>query len=284
MKLLKSENALRGKGITKFSLKCEDKDKWFNLLKILYKNDNYSAIILQGLYNNNKDIVLKVGIKEAIIKEYEIAEKLIKYPNFIRYYCKFICFDNIQKIIKNENMISTYYLCKNGNNEIGILTMNYYNLGSIGNVNWNSENLIIIKNLLRQIIYCYLYTYSEIGFIHGDLHCDNILIKNKKVHEINYKFKKLIIDTYEIRIMDFEKSKLNKNLELKFLLTDIEKLFDSIKNNERYLVKFNYKNELLRKMKNKIMIENINSYSLNEKHFNDLDVIIDSFYIEYTKN
>ena len=47
IKLFKSDNALKGKGITKFSLKCEeDKDKWFNLLNILYKNDNYSAIIL----------------------------------------------------------------------------------------------------------------------------------------------------------------------------------------------------------------------------------------------
>jgi hypothetical protein len=36
MKLYKSENALGGKSINKFSIKCEDKDKWFNLLNILY--------------------------------------------------------------------------------------------------------------------------------------------------------------------------------------------------------------------------------------------------------
>ena len=29
------------------------------------------------------------------------------------------------------------------------------------------------------------------------------------------------------------------------------------------------------------MIENINAYSLNEIHFNNLDLIIDSFYVEY---
>jgi len=36
-------------------------------------------------------------------------------------------------------------------------------------------------------------------------------------------------------------------------------------------------------MKNKIMIENINAYFLNELHFNNLDLIIGSFYIEYIK-
>jgi len=297
MKLYKSENALRGKGITKFSLKCEEeKDKWFNLLNILYKNDNYSAVVLKGLYDNKKDIVIKVGIKEAINKEYEIAEEIQKLPshsegvqgcfgipNFIRYYCKFICFDDIRKIIKNEDMITTYYLCKNGVEEIGILTMNYYKLGSIGNYNWNNENINLLKNVLRQSIYAYLLAYYQNGFIHGDFHCDNILLKNKKVCEIDYTLKKLEIDTLEIRIMDFEKSRLNKNLEFKFVLSDIEKLLNSISVNERYTVKFNYKNGMLRKMKNKIMDENVNAFSLNESHFNNLDSIIDSFYIEYIK-
>jgi serine/threonine protein kinase len=284
MKLYKSENAIRGKGITKFSLKCEEeKDKWFNLLNILYKNDNYTAVVLKGLYDNKKDIVIKVGIKEAIDKEYEIAEKINKLPNFIRYYCKFICFDDIRKIIKNEDMITTYYLCKNGTKEIGILTMNYYKLGSIGSYNWNNENITLLKNVLRQSIYAYLFAYYQNGFIHGDFHCDNILLKNKKVCKIDYTFKKLEIDTLEIRIMDFEKSRLNKDLEFKFVLSDVEKLLNSISVNERYTVKFNYKSGILRKMKNKIMIENINAYSLNESHFNNLDLVIDSFYIEYTK-
>lgn len=83
--------------------------------------------------------------------------------------------------------------------------------------------------------------------------------------------------------MDFEKSRLNKDFEFKFVLSDIEKLFNSISVNERYTVKFNYKNGMLRKMKNKIMIENINAYLLNKTHFDNLDLVVDSFYIEYIK-
>ncbi len=86
----------------------------------------------------------------------------------------------MQKKIKSENMITTYYLCKNGTVEIGILTMSYYNLGSIGSYDWNDQNITLLKNVLRQSIYAYLFAYYQIGFIDGDFHCDNILLKNKK--------------------------------------------------------------------------------------------------------
>jgi hypothetical protein len=59
MKLYKSENSLKGSGINKFSLKCEeDKLKYLNLINILYKSVDENAIIIKGLYDNKKDIVL----------------------------------------------------------------------------------------------------------------------------------------------------------------------------------------------------------------------------------
>ena len=122
-------------------------------------------------------------------------------------------------------MITTYYLCKNGKEEIGILTMNYYNLGSIGSYNWNNENINLLKNVLRQSIYVYLFAYYQTGFVHGDFHSDNILLKNKNLCEIDYSLKKihaddisssllLKIDSFEVRIMDFEKSRLNKKFRI----------------------------------------------------------------------
>ena len=134
MKLYKSENALKGKGINKFSLKCEeDKNKYLNLINILYKSIDENAVIIKSLYDNKKDIVLKIGIQDAINKEFATGEKLKNSPNFIRYYCKFICQDDIKEIINNENMINAYTLCKNDKNIIGILAMNYYKNGSVGN-------------------------------------------------------------------------------------------------------------------------------------------------------
>jgi predicted unusual protein kinase regulating ubiquinone biosynthesis (AarF/ABC1/UbiB family) len=180
-------------------------------------------------------------------------------------------------------MINVYTLCKNELNIIGILAMNYYKKGSIGNYKWNVENFVILKNLLKQTVFAVLNAYIKTGFIHGDLHCDNILIKDKRVCEIDYCYKKLPINTFEVRIMDFEKSKLNKNLEFKYVLDNISKLFNSVADNDRYLIKIYYKNGMFRKMKNQIIMENINAYSINETHYNILETIIESFYIEYEK-
>jgi serine/threonine protein kinase len=276
MKLYKSDNALKDKGIGKLNLKCdEDKDKWLNLIKILYNSNDLNAVIIKGLYDNKKDIVLKVGIKNAIDKEFEIATILKEFSGFIRYYCKFLCYDDIKKIIKNEDMINAYCLCKNGKNEIGILTMNYYKLGSIGSFNWNISNIDVLKNVLKQTVFAVLYAFEKIGFIHGDLHSDNILLKNKTVDDKNYGCKIISINTFEIRIMDFEKSKINKDLELKYVFDNVEKLLNSISVNDKLTVKFNYKNGMLRKMKNN---------SVNKTHYDDFESIIDSLYIEYVKN
>jgi len=282
MKLQKGEHVLRGKGMSKFSLKCDiDKEKYLNLIDILYKSTDFNAVIIKGLYDNKKDIVLKVGIHNAIKKEYDIYYELKTFPNFIRYYCVFYCNDDILKLIKNEEIGNTYNLCKNGTENVGILAMNYYKLGSIGSYDWNKTNLHFLKNLLKHTVFSILYAYSQIGFIHGDLHCDNILLKNKRENEKDYFYKKLSVDEFEIRIMDFEKSLVNKNKEFIYLLKDIEKLFNSISLNERYKVMFAYKNGMLRKLKNQVMIDNINAYTFNEKYFNDLELIIDSFYVEY---
>jgi hypothetical protein len=281
MKLHKSKNALQNRIIDKFSINCDqDKDKYLHLISILYKSLNENAVVISGLYDNRIDIVLKVGLSNSINKEYEIAKKIQEQPNFIRYFCKFVCEDNIKKIIKQQNMINTYNLCKSGNEEIGILVMNYYNVGSIGNYNWNTENFNVLKNVLKQCVYAYLFAYSKFGFVHGDFHSDNILLKKKNKYEIDYFYKVLIIDTFEIRIMDFEKSKINDTLEFKCVLNDIEKLFDSVKNDDRRNIKLNYKNEKLRKMKNTSSIDNIKKSSINQTHFEIMDSIIDSFYIE----
>ena len=144
MELLKSADAPYESIINKFSLKCdEDKEKWLNLNELLYKSSDNNAIIVKGLYDNKKNIVLKVGFQESIKKEYRIAETLEKLPNFITYYCKFLCNDDILNIIKNEKMLTNYKICNSGSKQIGILIMNLYDLGSIGNYKWTLDNFDI---------------------------------------------------------------------------------------------------------------------------------------------
>ena len=73
MELNKSEFTY-GKGkLNKFMIDCKnDIEKYTELINILYKSDNFNAVIIKTLYNNKKNIVLKIGFVNAIKKEYEI--------------------------------------------------------------------------------------------------------------------------------------------------------------------------------------------------------------------
>ena len=59
--------------------------------------------------------------------------------------------------------------------------MKYYNLGSINNYKLTFENFHIFLNIIKQVIYSIILAYESKGFIHGDLHCGNILLKPKKI-------------------------------------------------------------------------------------------------------
>ena len=213
----------------KYLLKCDEHyDKWFQLLKILYDTKNKDVLIIKTLYDKKKDIVLKICLNEKIDKELEIGNQLINLPNFIRYYCKFSCNDSIINILKNENNLFNYKICSNGNQYISFLVMNYYELGSIEKFNWNHTNTDILKNILKQVVFAYLYAYEIAGFTHGDLHCGNILLKPIRQDTIIYGNKILQLNKLQAVIMDFEKSKINQKNKMIFVIRDIKRLFNTI--------------------------------------------------------
>jgi serine/threonine protein kinase len=272
MELLKTEYTYIGGMINKFKLNCDqDKDKWLNLIKLLYKSHNNTALIIEGLYNNTKNIVLKVGFLNAIEKEFEIANKLKEFPNFLRYYCIFNCNDSIMNIINNQHMISNYKMCNYGNNPVGILTMNYYKLGSIGNYLWNKINLNILKNVLRQTIFSVLYVYEKIGFIHGDLHPNNVLLKDAKTDEITFGSEILKINTFEVRIMDFEKSKVDTN-DFYVVVKNIQKLLDNLCDIFGISLHMKYKQSMIKKM--------FNDSQITDEHYKKFYDVVETLEID----
>jgi hypothetical protein len=231
MELLKTEysqNKNTGK-LDKILLKC-DESNYYELTKFLYISYNEQALIVKALYDYNINIVLKFGIYESINKEYIIGEKLVELPNFIKYFCMFTCNDNIKNIINNKNTISNYKICYYGNNSIGILVMKEYKLCCIENYKWNKFNFEELKNIIKQVIFAIINAYEKKGFLHGDLHSGNILLKPKRKEKIIYNKKELLVNNLEAVIMDFEKSKLNQKNKQIDLIKNILKFITSIKN------------------------------------------------------
>ena len=272
MELFKSEysdNKGNGK-LDKVLLKCEETN-YYKLTEFLYTTQNEQALILKALYECDINVVLKFGILGSIEKEYYISQELLDIPNFIRYFCLIKCNDNIKNIINNKNTISNYKMCHYGNNQIGILVMKEYNLGSIDNYIWNENNFELLKNVIKQVVFSVIYAYNKKGFIHGDLHTGNILLKPKRNCVINYENKTLNLNDLEVVIMDFEKSKLQQKNKITDLIKNILKFMTSIistclKND--LIVNIDIDNVI--KIKS-IFIENINYYNEFEKIIDNIN-------------
>ena len=272
MELLKteySENKGNGK-LDKVLLKCEESN-YYKLTEFLYTSQNEQALILKALYECDINVVLKFGILESIEKEYLISLELLELPNFIRYFCLIKCNDSIKNIINNKQTISNYKICHYGENQIGILVMKEYNLGSIENYDWNENNFNILKNVIKQVIFAIINAYEAKGFIHGDLHSGNVLLKPKRNCEINYNNKILVLNKLEVVIMDFEKSKLNQINKAINLIKNIIKFINSIVDSNKIIININYDRNKLMSLKS--TFNNIKNY------YDEIEKIIDNMNI-----
>ena len=275
MELLKTEHS-QNKGIGKLDkvlLKCEESN-YYKLTEILYTSHNEQALILRALYECDINVVLKFGILESIEKEYKISQELYELPNFIKYFCLIKCNENIKNIINNKNTISNYKMCHYGDNEVGILVMKEYNLGSIENYNWNENNFNILKNVIKQVIFSILLAYEKKGFIHGDLHCGNVLLKPKRNCEIIYKNKILVLNELEVVIMDFEKSKIYSKNNINELFHNIDKFISSI------FITCN-KNNIFIYIDRYKLIKIKSSFESIDDYYNEIENIIDNMNVEF---
>jgi len=219
-------------GANKYHINCNELEKNPSIIPIIFnkiiKNKNDTTILQsiitdKSITQNNRNIVVKIGkVNRTIENEYNIGKKLEneKLTGFINYICLFNCYDNTyDKIEKNNNDIKPLCSAKKKEENIKtVLIMPYINEGSIKNFKWNKEKYDALKSVILQTIMSVFTAYQLCGFLHNDLHLDNILVKKTKKETFNYKFKnekdKVIeinikADGYKIVIMDFESSMIN---------------------------------------------------------------------------
>jgi len=195
------------------------KTQYFNLIYLeksdldglMNNENNYKKYIAKKVINKNfintynllsikKRVVVKISKrKELLENDNNTSKKLaeLKCVNFAKYF--------------------GFFSCKNNDNYF--LFMEYYDFGSI--LNYIPKSLNEIISILNQVIASATLAFEHFGFIHGDLHPGNILLKKTKKDFIKYKFtdKELKIKTngIQIVILDFDKSNFSGNFAMFFL-------------------------------------------------------------------
>ena len=186
-------------------------DGWLipNKLLPVDRGENKNKLIIANIIKKKRVVVKISKRKELLEKDFFISKKLeeLKCLNFAKYLGFFT--NDINKPLPK-------YFCKNNGTENYFLFMEYYDFGSI--LNYIPKSLNEIISILNQVIASYTTAFEYFGFIHGNLHPGNILVKKTKKDFISYKFpdKELEIKTNGIQIVinDFDKSNFSGNFAM----------------------------------------------------------------------
>ncbi len=208
----------------KYKLDCQSKidpenpetKEW---LEIQSKLNHFGDVkLFNGILEQKKTIIVKIGTDKLLTKEYDIGKIIdtLHLPTFINFICIFSCNDNIKSIDSklNNNNTNRKYLCRKTGDKLTIIIMPDIQLGLLYIFKWNRDNFYILKNILKHIILSLCYARLKIGFIHNDLHIGNVLIKQTTRKTIDYKeFGQLDTFNYIPIIIDYDRSIIKQTNE-----------------------------------------------------------------------
>lgn len=136
---------------------------------------NYQSITKQ------KNIVLKIGSNTTNIqKEYDISHRLQSVPGYLKYICVFDCLDDTHK-----TKSTAFCESDNTDEEKKVLLAPFVKHGSIRYTKWENR-YDKLRSIIKQVIMSSLDAFTKFGFLHNDLHFDNILFSDTRKRDIIY--------------------------------------------------------------------------------------------------
>ncbi len=208
------------------SSSSKNTDGWIIPNKLLPVNRSATAnILIEANIIKRKKTVIKISKnKDLLEKDYNVSLQLaeLNIPNYIKYLGFFSCLDNIDK-----NKALPKFFCSNKGENNYFLIMEYFPLGSLAS--YIPQTLDEVISIINQVIASSISAFEKNGFIHGDLHPGNILIKKTKKKKFDYPIKSIKTAGIKIILFDFDRSKFNGDfmtlfVELSTFINIYEKL------------------------------------------------------------
>jgi len=188
----------------KYYINCMEKlsksnystENWLQLTRTLQTSNRNK--ILHGIFENHREAVAKIGDSGSIENEYVTSQILYnnQVKGFINFFCYFSC--------NYSNVSHETPLCKGPCDNLKVIVMPYYVLGSFAQYDWNANHFNALTSCIKQVLASLYTAYNKVGFIHNDIHTNNVLLKTtSKPMKI---FDDIVIPCYGLQtvIMDFE--------------------------------------------------------------------------------
>jgi len=224
-------------------------NEWLKPIKPLIIESSDAEIILAKLVDK-EDVLVRIT-KNNNNKLEIINKNLSKLENFPFIYCIIKCTDNIDiidnKFLLNDKPVEGFCNGDKNDQHITLEVMKYYKKNYIQKFLDKKINIDTVKLFLDQAITAQLLAFQHYGFVHGDIHINNIII-NKEDYDYKYEFdKKLFYKSikgkinYKIYLIDFGNSE--------FLLPEyrsqyIDDYYDDKLFNNHKILKRKYREEI----------------------------------------
>lgn len=202
---------LRGGGADKYYVTCKDPSdtsSWIQqpfAMDVSNERAIVKAMIDDGRARKNQHVVVKVGPSATIRKEYAVGEAVKGVPGFVRFICAMQCEDDLERYRRNPRA----GVCSHAASDplMNVLVMPYFALGSVRAYAWerHPERL---RSCLAQLVLSLFVAFARHGFVHNDIHLDNVLLSETRKAEIEYDLPdgaQVRVPTHGVRIhvMDF---------------------------------------------------------------------------------
>ena len=172
-------------------------------------------LILEGIFRRRKKVVIKVAdAEEDIGKEWDVYEKLyntkrgISKRNLVQSLCFFTCNDGLKRIVSTLGHHADDGICRGPGSAIQVLVMEHVDGTSMKNTDWVAlvGGLDVAKSCMTQVLWTVVDAFRSTGFIHGDLHADNVILSKTTLTSMSYSGKSVETHGFLAKLADFELS------------------------------------------------------------------------------
>lgn len=229
----------------KYFISCKDPqntESWLrdtDVLQLTQTQAVIQALISDGVARKQPNVVIKMGSSDTIRKEYDIGEKLRDIPGFMHFICLMQCHDKISRYEHDRHSA----VCSNDPNDPlnNVLVMSYIPGGSMREYAWHTKDSNLFRSCLKQLVLSLYIAFLHQGFVHTDIHLDNVLIKMTRKATIQYSNEHQVETCgLAVCIMDFEKAFMPVDRsQTHAFWDDIAHVFNDI----RYAMKLRFSNQ-----------------------------------------
>jgi predicted unusual protein kinase regulating ubiquinone biosynthesis (AarF/ABC1/UbiB family) len=201
----------------------------------------------------------------------------------ISFLCSFSCSDSLT--MTNEVQVGNVddrEACDKSGPERGFIMMPWYPIGSIESYRWKENNFGTLKSLVKQVLCAYLAAFERCGFVHGDFHSGNIVIRGTSLKSIDYGDFSLgdVCGKYAM-MMDFQKSATDcPASHVANVYRDFSKMFQSLEDMSGSDIVIRCDQACIDKL-----ISNANEVPFDAREVRKAVLeCVDKFYVRYSKS